>query len=353
MHIAAIIPYRPQSDHKTLAWALEGFSSLELELGQTLEILVGIDGQDDALHLPSIPNSHHPITLYALPRRGASSTRNELARRAQSNPELLIFANADTRPEPDMAIFHARAMAGLPAKSLVLGAAPWERRDPTVIDVLIDRTPMVFSYCHLKPHQGHSFRAAYSLNLSVRPKDFHEVGGFPEELRPYYYEDLAFAHRVLGSQREGVHYEPRSRVLHRHPLTLDQYLDREEMLGVMIPTLARVCPETFSILMDHRRIDDIAGEFQRKVNDDKTAYKALYHHLQTRFAQPANTLDDGEVRDRNIQKFYQLLIPLRLLAFRLGFLEGLEWTEDQDWQKRHPNGRWRQRVCSSGNEGFC
>lgn len=344
MHIAVIIPYCPQGAHETLLWTLEGFAQQELAADQSLEILVGLDGQTEPIQLPNLPASPHALAMHGLPRMGAAAVRNELVRRVQRVPDFLIFANADTRPAPDMVRQHAAKMATLPDKSLVLGTAPWERCNPTVLDTLIDETPMIFSYCHLRADHGYSFRVAYSLNLSVRYADFMAAGGFSEAVRPYYYEDLAFAARVLGTDRLGVFFAPQVRVMHRHPMTLAQYLDREELLGIMAPVLEKVAPETFTALMAGRSSAAIAADFQAKLAGDKSLYPPLFRRLQEQLTQPSSILGQGEVRRHAIQLLYQLHLPLKLLAFRLGFLQGLQWLDDNDWLERQPRGLWRSWV---------
>lgn len=351
MHIAAVIPYHPQASHETLLWTLDGLAQQQLEPGHFLEVQVGIDGAGELCTLPSLPASPHSFALHALPRCGAAAVRNELVRRIQAKPDLLIFVNADTRPDLDMVQQHVQTMASLPEKSLVLGAAPWERSNPSVLDTLIDHTPMIFSYCHARPQQWYPFRIAYSLNLSVRYADFVEAGGFPELLRPYYFEDLAFACRVLGPQCSGVFYAPQARVTHRHNLTLAQYLDREELLGIMTPVVAQVCPEAFAVLMTGRKLDDIARDFRLKLAGDKGLYPPLFELLQSKFTQPDIALGQGEVRWQSIQRVYQLQMPLKLLAFRLGLLQGLEWADDRHWLKRRPIGLWR-RYCGSHCSGL-
>ena len=82
-------------------------------------------------------------------------------------------------------------------------------------------------------------------------------------LRPVYYEDLAFGYRMLGPSRSGVFYEPAARVLHRHPTTLDQYLDREELLGLMAPVLGKVCPEAFAAIHGKEVPASLAAKFPR------------------------------------------------------------------------------------------
>jgi hypothetical protein len=347
MHIAVIIPYFPQATHDTLLWTLEGFARQELEVGDTLEVLVGFDGQTEPCPLPNLPAGLHAPIIHGLPRIGAAAVRNELVRRVRATPELLIFANADTRPACDMVRQHAATMATLPEKSLALGAAPWERFNPTVLDALIDETPMIFSYCHLQANRGYSFRVAYSLNLSVRYADFLAVSGFPEQVRPYYYEDLAFAARVMGTERLGVFLAPHARVVHRHPMTLAQYLDREELLGIMAPVLEKVTPETFTALMAGRSATTIAADFQAKLAGGKSLYPLLFRRLQGQFAQPGTALGQGAARQSAIQRLFQLHLPLKLLVFRLGFLQGMQWREDQDWLQRRPRGLWRPWVETS------
>jgi hypothetical protein len=347
MHIAAIIPYCPQATHETLLWALRGFAQQELAADQSLEILVGLDGHTEPIALPDLRVSSQRLAVHGLPRMGAAAVRNELVRRAQKTPDLLIFANADTRPAPDTVRQHAATMAALPEKSLVLGAAPWERNTPTVLDSLIDETPMIFSYCHLQAGQSYSFRVAYSLNLSVRYADFVAAGGFPEAVRPYYYEDLAFAARVLGIERTGVFFAPQARVVHRHPMTLAQYLDREELLGVMAPVLENVAPEAFFALMAGRTSAAIAADFQAKLAGDKALYPPLFRRLQEQFAQPSNGLGQGDAHRQAIQRLYQLHLPLKLLAFRLGFVQGMQLCHDDNWLQRRPQGLWRPWVEAS------
>jgi hypothetical protein len=344
MHVAVIIPYRPQATHETLLWTLEGLAQQELDAGDSLEILVGLDGGAESRDVPQFTNCRHVVALHLLPRMAAAAVRNELVRRASRTPDLLIFVNADTRPAPDLVFQHARTMTGLPARSLILGAAPWERFLPRVLDTLIDQTPMVFSYCHLHAQEWYSFRAAYSLNLSVRHEDFREAGGFPEPLRPYGYEDLAFGCRVLGPERKGLLFQPAARVLHRHPMTFEQYLDREELLGMMTPVLAKNCPQAFAVLMAGRSVEKIAADFRQKLAGDLALYRRIYQRLRHDFAQPAESLGEGETRRCAIDALYQLHIPVRLLAFRLGFLRGLDLVDDLHWQARKPAGLWRAIV---------
>jgi len=343
MHTTVIIPYLPRDDHSTLCWTLEGFAGQTLVNGHSMDILVGVDGGDGPLEVP-LP-SFARIAVHHFPHVGAAAVRNALLAKTTAETDLIVFGNADARAEPDMVQRHADSMARLPPRSMVLGAAPWERSDdPSVFDTLIDQAPMIFSYCHMKPHCLYPFRCAYTLNLSVRREDFFSAGGFPEEVRPVFYEDLALGYRVMGPDRDGVLFEPAARVLHRHPLTLDAYLDREELMGIMAPVLARVCPEAFAVLMAHRDVEQIAADFCKRSAADTTVYRQLYGRFRDLEKTSHTTLGVGDERAKKVLNLFKVHIPLKLTAFRRGFLRGMELRDDARWEERRAMGLWREAI---------
>jgi hypothetical protein len=345
MRIAVIIPFRQHAS--LLQWTLAGYAQQRLAPQHALEIHVGVDGGLEqpvplTLDLPDSP----PIRIHNLPRSGAAAVRNMLVQQTSPDSELIIFGNSDARPEPDMVQCHIDALAqNLPPNSLVLGSAPWETSAaPTVWDALLADTPMVFFYHQLEPGCWYDFRHAWTLNLSVRRADFLAAGGFPAELRPVYYEDLALGYRLLGKDRKGVLYEPRARVLHRHPTTIDQYLDREELLGIMAPVLARHCPPAFDMIFGTRDLQKLVLGYRDWVKMDAAMMRHIYRRLQEWTAVPADTLGAGEARQRLLMTIYQMHMPLKRLAFRLGFLKGIKLAEDCHWQERKPEGQWRSSV---------
>jgi hypothetical protein len=339
MRVAVIIPFR--GDAKLLEWTLEGYQRQILAPGNTMEVRVGIDGGET----PAI--SGPDAIFQALPRMGAAAVRNALVHATSPETDLLIFGNADARPDPDMVQTHADALAGTPPGSMVLGAAPWEATpQPTVWDLLLAETPMVFFYGQLQAGQWYDFRHAWTLNLSVRRADFVASGGFHEQLRPVYFEDLAFAYRLMGKDKKGILYEPRARVLHRHPTTLDQYLDREELLGIMAPVLARQCAGSFGVLNGTRDVESLTHAFRDWVKMDAPMHRWIYQRMQDWAAVPAQTLQTlpCDQRQRILLNIYQMHIPLKRLAFRLGFLKGMKLAEDCHWQERKIEGLWRSVI---------
>ena len=343
MRIAVSIPFR--GDPGLLEWTLEGYQRQVLSAGDALEVRVGVDGGE----VPAIDG--HGAVCRAFPRLGAAAVRNALVKETSPDTELLIFGNSDARPDPDMVRRHAEAIGSTPPGSLVLGAAPWEMpAQPTIWDVLLAETPKVFFYNQLQAGAWYDFRQAWTLNLSVRRADFVACGGFHEELRPVYYEDLALAYRIMGKERKGILYEPRARVLHRHPTTLEQYLDREELLGIMAPVLARQCAGAFGVLHGTRDVEALTLHFRDWVKMDGAMHRWIFERIKEWTTVPAQSLDvlPPERRRQILMDIYQMHVPLKRLAFRLGFLKGMKLAEDLHWEERKTEGLWRAVVQQSG-----
>ena len=342
MKIAVIIPFR--GDASTLAWALEGFAVQNLRDDMELEVRLCADG----VSLPTLPVPRLPrISFHAIssPRVGASEAKNLLLKDRPA--DVVIFANSDTRPEPDMVRIHAETLLKNPPGTMVLGDAPWEKpAHATVFDALLADTPMIFFYNQLMPRQWYDYRQTWTLNLSVRYNDFVRAGGFEKNLRPVYFEDLAFGYRLLGGTRQGICYEPDARVVHRHPTTLEQYLNREELLGLMTPVLAQVAPDVFAALHDGRSVDELAAEYRTWVSMDGASHRWVYRRLRDWAGLPESALGAASSPEAQRLKptIYQMHIPLKRLAFRLGFLQGLELLDDARWEERQPVGLWKKIV---------
>lgn len=345
MHATVIIPYRSRGDDALLEWTLDGYRHQQLEPGNSFDIHVGLDG-GDPLQMPEGPTgSAASIQIHTFEQIGAAAVRNALVRQTTAETQFLILANADSRPSATMVQCHIETLSRLPSKMLVLGSAPWERINPSVFDTMIDSTTMIFSYCHMKRHIQYDFRVAYSLNLGLRRQDYLDCGGFPEELRPYYYEDLAFACRLLGPTQRAVVYEPEASVLHRHPLTVDQYLDREELLGMMAPVLARISQPAFARMMANRDVTRLERELRSRTQLDNVVFGHMYKQLVRCSQAPAHVLGNEEQASERVRRLFHVHIPLKLMAFRQGFLKGLEIADD-DWKSRKPQGLWRKQMLA-------
>lgn len=337
MKAIVAIPFR--GNPAILSWVLDGFAQQQLPAGMTLEVRVGGDGCAP----PAAPDKVAPgvtINTRALPRVGNSVAKNLLL--ANVDADVVIFGNADTRPEPDCVARHVDRVMNLPEGSMVLGAAPYEKAAvPTIFDAMIERTPAIFFYCQMKSGQWYDYRFCWTLNLSMRAADFKRLGGFSDKLFPYGYEDLELGYRLMGTQRKGIYYDADIRVTHRHPMTFDQYLMREEMLGLMGPVVYQIAPEMAAHLFGAPSARDLAAQFEPWVKMDAPMHQWIYRRMQEWVARPESELDASPLATSMLSSIYQMHIPLKRLAFRLGFLRGMTIT---DPQQRATTGLWRAVV---------
>jgi hypothetical protein len=339
--VAVIIPFR--GDPATLRWTLEGFARQILPERVTLDVRVGGDGSALPNDVPQPLDSSIQFSMIALPHSGVAGAKNLLL--ANYDTDVLIFANADTRPEARFVAAHVERLLSLPEQHMVLGSSPYEGSAQTVFDCLKEHSPMIFFHSQMKLNQFYDYRHAWNLNVSVRVNDFVRAGGFSDALRPYGYEDLDFAYKVMG-ENKAVYFEPTARVVHRHPMTLENYLDREEALGCVAPNLLRVNPAAFASLFGSRDLTSLAEQYRTWTAMDIQSHRWTYQRLGEWMNQPAAVLGAAgdESRGRLLMTLYQMHIPLKRLAFRLGFLRGLDLMDDSRWQERGPRGLWRSAL---------
>lgn len=347
MHVSAIIPFRGEVN--ILNWVLEGFARQQLPAGMTLDVRVGGDG----CPVPEPPPPVAPgvrFTMRQLPHLGISEAKNLLLRDADG--DILLFVNGDTRPAADFVARHVARLTSLPAGSMVLGASPYVMEpgtQETVFDVLKRDTPMIFFYALLQPDQQYDYRHAWNMNVSVRRADVVAAGGFSTALRPVFYDDIELAFRIMGTTPR-VYFEPRAVVEHRHPMTIDGYLMREELLGLMAPVLAQVNPAMFAALFGGKSVTELSPEFAAWVQMDRASHTWIYRRVQEWATLDARVLGEGPDRQRLLNTIYQMHIPLKRLAFRLGFLRGVASADDGAWAKRQPVGEWKIAIGTANGE---
>lgn len=338
MKVTVVIPFR--GNPEILAWTIQGYFEQQLLPDVELLIQVGADGCEPPT-LPSPANPRIKLSVRKLPRSGVAQSKNLLVAGLEfTSDDMLIFGNADTRPQPDCVIRHVARLRSLPPRSMVLGAAPFEETT-TVFDGIKAATPAIFFYSLMTPNAWFDYRHAWPLNLSMWHSDFAAIGGYSDKLVPYGYEDLDLGHRLMGSTGKQVYYDPSAIVIHRHPMTLDQYLDREEMLGLMAPVLHKVNPQVFRGLNGTDDIRKLTREIKVWLAMDRAMHRFIYSRLQEWVDLPIAAAGEGIERQRLLNTLYQLHIPLKRLAFRLGFLRGLELASHRRWLDRAPASLWK------------
>jgi hypothetical protein len=342
IRVSVIIPFRGNAD--TLRWVLDGFACQRLPADMLVDVRVGGDGCSPPPAPPVPPDSPLRFSMRTLARSGVAGAKNLLLQGLAS--DVLIFVNADTRPSVDFIAAHVSRLLSLPTGAMVLGSTPYESGvGKTVLDALKEESPMVFFYDQMQPHQSYDYRHAWNLNISVRGEDFRRIGGFSTALRPYGYEDLDFAWRLMGT-KPAVFYDPAAAVTHRHPMTVDEYLNREEGLGTVAPVLHRVNPPLFQALFGPRNLDALAGDYRAWVSLDAASHQWTYQRISEWADEPDSVLGlpGSDQRRRLVRTLYQMHVPLKRLAFRLGFLRGLELLDDSQWLARTSQGLWKQAI---------
>jgi hypothetical protein len=336
MEVAVVIPFR--GDAGVLRWTLEGFAGQQLPSGVRVEVRLCGDGNP----LPALPADTDVVQFSGITteRVGVAEAKNLLLRNKPC--DVVIFANSDTRPDARFVAAHVARLASLPANHMVLGAAPYERSaTPTVFDVLKEDSPMIFFYNQMKAHELYDYRQCWTLNLAVRYADIERIGFFDPRFRPYGYEDLDLGFRLLGRQTRGIYFEPAAIVTHRHPMSFDDYLNREELLGVMSAVLHDVNRELFRALFGSESLEQLADRYRVWTELDRPMHTWIYRRMQEWNVLPAEALGSGDARQRLLMTIYQMHVPLKRFALRRGFLRGMELRADERWKERTSIGAWR------------
>jgi hypothetical protein len=79
---------------------------------------------------------------------------------------------------------------------------------------------------------------------------------------------------------------------------------------------------------------------------DHSMHRWAYQRLRDWATKPEYSLGPpaSPAREQLLMTIYQMHVPLKRLAFRLGFLRGLDLVDDAHWQLRQPAGLWRKIV---------
>jgi hypothetical protein len=302
----------------------------------------------DGMELPEFPADGAGVRFSGMvtERVGVAEAKNILLRGRPA--EVVIFANSDTRPESGFVAAHVRRLAELERNEMVLGSTLYEQAgEATVFDVLKEETPMIFFYRQMEAGGMYGFRHCWTLNLSARYEDLERAGFFDSRFRPYGYEDLDLGFRMMGAQGKGIYFEPEARVWHRHPMTFEDYLNREELLGMMTAVLFDVNREMFAALFGEEDLEEMGREFAAWTRMDSAGHGWVYKRMAEWNGLGASVLGSGAARERLIMTLYQMHVPLKRLAFRLGFLRGMGLRVDSRWRERAANGSWRSVLTET------
>ncbi|MCB9850499.1 MAG: glycosyltransferase [Phycisphaerales bacterium] len=323
--ISVIVPSRGRIAQ--LGTLLDCLARQELPGGVTFEVVVGLDGhsQADADQLPA--RFPFPVTYLPLAPVGISAAKNAAV--AAARGDVLLFVNDDIEPEPGFIAAHAAAQAA--GHAVVLGASPFVRwNDQTVFDEVVARTRMIFFYGELQNRAEYGFRYAWNLNLAVRRERLSKLSGpFSDGLRPVFYDDVEFAHRVVGDET-AVYYCADAYAPHRHRYTFRDYFEREALLGVMSTALAEVNPACHRAIFGASPADLLAAARTGLAVDVPDQRRAL-----ATFSQATSEYWHWALPPEYSDTLYALHLPLKRRAFRSGLVSAAN-------NPKHP---WTQRIA--------
>lgn len=225
------------------------------------EVIVGVDGPDqgEGAACEAVRGGLDLKVVASQPKRGGAlgpaAARNRALEVARGR--MLLLLNDDVVPAGDVLARHAAARAGVPDRTMVLGAAPFRvEADDRLFDRLIRETSMIFFYDQMVPSKvggvgaagmddpvfrdrDWGYRHAWTLNLSVELEAVRTVGGFATTLPGAAFEDVELGWRLRERFGSAVVYRPEAVVEHDHRYEPAGYLQRERMLGRDAWALAR------------------------------------------------------------------------------------------------------------------
>jgi hypothetical protein len=97
-------------------------------------------------------------------------------------------------------------------------------------------------------------------------------------------------------------------------------------------------------LHGERSIGELVEEFRRWVAMDVASHRWVYQRLQEWAVLPESSLGTGADATRLKLTIYQMHIPLKRFAFRLGVLRGMELVDDARWEERNATNTWKKAL---------
>lgn len=316
--LSVIIPTRGRSSK-----LINLLQELESQSGSTItpfEVVLVFDGDG------TIPDQlySYPLKKQQTAHVGAGGARNLGLRNAQG--DAVLFLNDDVVPDPGFLDAHIDALNE--GDLAVLGSSPWiASPNPTAFDGFIAHSPAIFHQSDLVDGNHYDFKRGWTLNLSMRRDVIDQLTTpFENELRPIYFEDIEFAYRCFGTE-EKLKFIRAARAVHDHRMSIQDYFSREVLLGMMSVVLYDVNPECYRTIFESDPQKHAAIAAQTLLIDVRDHRKIL-----DRFSSLAHLSQDSEASGEQAMILYDLHLPLKRRAFRLGLCEMCK--QAVPWYKR-------------------
>ncbi len=184
-----------------------------------------------------------PIRLLEEPRSGPAAARN--AGVAAARGEIVLFLGDDTEPDgPELLRAHLDLHRARPEDSYgVLGRITWSpRNEITPFMSWLENGGPQFHYCDIDAGSVDAASYFYSSHVSVKRTLFNSVGGFDARFPTAAVEDTELGVRLAEAGLQ-LDYHPELLVLHDHPTTPSQSLNRSMAVGRSAALYNRLRPE--------------------------------------------------------------------------------------------------------------
>ena len=198
-----------------------------------------------------------PLQFFEIEKCQQGVARNRGVEKASS--PFVLFIGDDILLENDACERHLAAHYSLrQEKTAVLGFTTW---DP-VLDISpvmrwLEKSGWQFGYPLIRKYT-HDFvpaelqeRFSYTSQISVPTVTARHLP-FREDVSLYGWEDIEWGQRLKETGIR-LYYEPDAKALHHHHLSLEQSLERMEILGMSLVSMARRIP-TFKKKLARRRV---------------------------------------------------------------------------------------------------
>ncbi|MGH2953246.1 MAG: glycosyltransferase family 2 protein [Solirubrobacterales bacterium] len=206
------------------------------------EVIVVVDAAEPDLGAADAAIGCRPYPVRRL--RGAvpglSANRNAGWRAATA--ALVLFADNDTLPEPQLVAEHIEWHTEHPAEEVaVLGHVRWARKVHVTSFMHWLDHGIQFDYPSIEGIEA-GWARFYGANVSLKRSFIERVGGFDERRLPYLYDDLDFGYRAskLGLR---VLYNRRATVEHLREVDLPYWQQRMDRAATAEREFVRKHPE--------------------------------------------------------------------------------------------------------------
>lgn len=226
--------------------------------GVPLEFVVVDDGSRDSTAevLREVSARVPDFKFRSVPNAGPGQARNLGASLARH--EIVLFMGDDAEPADDRFFStHLELHSRDGSDSLaVLGKMIWPDTPDDEVSFAMAHIQgsggEQFGYADFRPYSVLDWRFFYTANISVRRRVVADwtADGFRREFRFAAYEDAEFAYR-LSKRPQGLRilYAPSSVGYHRHPYSVDQFLNRQTTAGMMARVMADMHPEVAEMIV--------------------------------------------------------------------------------------------------------